>query len=195
MRPHIRSSIAALAGSLAASLAACMGGADSGDSGDAASQADTTAAARPALRVTATVRDAAGRELGVLTLTDTTGGIAIAGALRGLPPGEHGFHLHTTGACTPDFEAAGGHWNPTMREHGRDNPSGPHLGDLSNITVGADSAVTVAAMTPGGTLRGEEPLLDGDGAAVVVHAGADDYRSDPAGEAGDRVACGAVSGA
>lgn len=141
---------------------------------------------------TAVVHDAAGRELGSLTLADTANGVVVSGELRGLPPGEHGFHLHTTGQCAPDFEAAGAHWNPTNRQHGRDNPQGAHLGDMANIVVGADSSVNVHVITPGGMLRGQNALLDADGAAVMVHAAPDDYRSDPSGEAGDRIACGIV---
>ena len=183
----------------AALLAACGGGDTAADS---AAALDTTTAAAPAGDtaaggaggVTATMRDSAGRELGTVTLTETAQGIAIAGTLRGLPPGEHGFHLHTTGQCTPTFEAAGGHWNPTGTQHGSQNPQGPHLGDMPDVTVGADSSVTIQATTPGGTLRGANALLDADGAAVMVHATADDYRTDPSGAAGGRIACGAVSG-
>lgn len=144
--------------------------------------------------VTAVVRDAAGTELGTLTLADASGGIAISGTLRGVPPGTHGFHLHTTGQCEPTFDAAGGHWNPTNAEHGSEVPQGPHYGDLMNVTVGADSMLTVQATTPGGSLRGEHALLDADGAAVMMHANADDYRSQPSGDAGGRVACGVVRG-
>ena len=182
-----------------ASLLAACGGGDS--AADTAAAFDTTTAAAPAGDtaagaggVTATMRDSAGRELGSVTLTETAQGIAIAGTLRGLPPGEHGFHLHTTGQCTPTFEAAGGHWNPTGTQHGSQNPQGPHLGDMPNVTVGADSSVTIQTTTPGGTLRGTNALLDADGAAVMVHATADDNRTDPSGAAGGRVACGAVSG-
>ena len=183
----------------AALLAACGGGDTAADS---AAALDTTTAAAPAGDtaaggaggVTATMRDSAGRELGTVTLTETAQGIAIAGTLRGLPPGEHGFHLHTTGQCTPTFEAAGGHWNPTGTQHGSQNPQGPHLGDMPDVTVGADSSVTIQATTPGGTLRGANALLDADGAAVMVHATADDDRTDPSGASGARIACGAVSG-
>ncbi|HVH39760.1 MAG TPA: superoxide dismutase family protein [Gemmatimonadaceae bacterium] len=138
----------------------------------------------------ATMRDATGRQLGTLSLSDAANGIRVAGTLRGLPPGEHGFHLHTTGVCAPNFDDAGGHWNPTNKQHGRDNPAGPHFGDLANITVAADGTVEIDDITPGGTLHGQDALLDGDGAAVMVHDAADDYRSDPAGEAGSRIACG-----
>jgi Cu-Zn family superoxide dismutase len=143
---------------------------------------------------TVAMRDASGRDLGSVTLSDVTGGIMIMGTLRGLAPGEHGVHLHMTGSCEPTFEAAGGHWNPTTKEHGSQNPNGPHLGDLQNITVAADSTVSIHLTSPGGTLKGADMLLDADGAAVVVHATADDYKTNPTGNSGARVACGAAKG-
>jgi Cu-Zn family superoxide dismutase len=136
------------------------------------------------------MRDSAGHDLGTLTLSDVSGGIMIMGNLHGVAPGEHGIHLHMTGSCTPTFAAAGGHWNPSSQEHGKDNPKGPHMGDLLNITAGKDSTVSVMVTSPGGTLKGADALLDADGAAVVIHAKPDDYKSQPAGNAGDRVACG-----
>ncbi len=143
----------------------------------------------------ATIKDAAGRELGALMLSDGSGGITVSGTLRGMSPGEHGIHIHTTGACdAPAFTTAGGHWNPTSKMHGSQNPQGPHHGDLMNITVGADSTATVQLTTMGGSLRGTDMLMDGDGAAIVVHAKADDYKTDPSGNSGDRVACGVISG-
>ena len=97
------------------------------------------------------------------------------------------------GSCeAPDFGSAGGHWNPTNRQHGTDNPDGPHAGDLSNITVGSDSMATLEQVTPGGMLQGESGLLDADGASVVIHETADDYRTDPSGNSGDRIACGVL---
>jgi superoxide dismutase, Cu-Zn family len=144
--------------------------------------------------ITAVMRDSAGTELGTVTLADASGGIAISGTLRGIAPGTHAFHLHTTGQCEPTFEAAGGHWNPTNAEHGTEAAQGPHLGDMPNVTVGDDSTVTIQATTPGGSLRGENALLDADGAAVMLHAGTDDYRSQPSGDAGGRIACGVVQG-
>ena len=180
-------------------LAACGGGDTAADTAaldtTAAGPVGDTAGGAGAGGVTATMRDSAGRELGSVTLTETAQGIAIAGTLRGLPPGDHGFHLHTVGQCAPTFEAAGGHWNPTGAQHGSENPQGPHFGDLPNVTVGADSSVTIQATTPGGTLRGTNALLDADGAAVMVHATADDNRTDPSGAAGGRIACGVVGGA
>ena len=94
--------------------------------------------------------------------------------------------------CDGAFASAGGHWNPTARQHGFDNPQGAHEGDMQNVTVGADSSVMVAVTTRGGTLHGASGLLDADGAALVVHAGPDDYKTDPAGNSGARVACGVV---
>jgi Cu-Zn family superoxide dismutase len=141
----------------------------------------------------AAMRDAAGHDLGTLTIAQTPQGLVTTGTLRGLPPGTHGIHLHAVGRCEAPFASAGGHWNPAGRQHGFDNPMGPHAGDMRNLTVGADSAATVNVTAANGTLReGATPLLDADGAALVVHAGADDYRTDPAGNSGARIACGVV---
>jgi len=153
------------------------------------------AARSPSVDATAKVLDATGRELGVLTLVDAGAAIAVTGTLRGLTPGVHGVHLHTLGRCdAPDFVSAGAHWSPTPKQHGRANPDGPHHGDLMNLTVGADSSVVVKMSTPAGSLRGEQPLLDADGAAIVIHATTDDYKTDPSGNSGARIACGVVSG-
>ena len=154
---------------------------------------DSPAADTSAGKVTVRMYDAAGRDLGTLTLTEAGPTITVAGRLSGLPPGEHAIHLHTAGRCDrPKFEAAGNHWNPTNSQHGTDNPKGPHLGDLPNFTVGQNRSGAIDATTPGGTLRGENALLDSDGAAVVVHAKPDDYKSQPSGNSGDRIACGVV---
>lgn len=169
--------------------------------GDAAKVSDSTAvtdsamapsAASAATAVTAMVMDASGNALGTLTLADSASGISISGMLHGLPDGEHGIHIHAIGKCeAPAFTSAGGHWNPATHKHGTDNPEGPHFGDMMNITVTGGMA-TVQLMTQGGTLHGENALLDADGAAIVVHAGPDDYKTDPSGNSGDRVACGTI---
>lgn len=119
--------------------------------------------------------------------------LSLAVAVTGLEPGEHGFHLHTTGQCTaPDFTSAGGHLNPTGREHGSLNPQGKHLGDLPNLVVGASRSTSTEVDLGADTRELRETLFDNDGTAVIVHAKADDYRSDPAGDAGPRVACGVL---
>lgn len=163
---------------------------------------DTTAAAPSAMAATsatggatAAVMDASGRELGTLTLADGASGLTLSGTLRGLTPGEHGIHIHTVGTCeAPAFTTAGGHWNPTSKMHGSENPQGQHFGDMMNITAGTDSTATVQLTTKGGSLHGADMLMDADGAAVVVHAKADDYKTDPSGNSGDRVACGVIKG-
>lgn len=141
------------------------------------------------------MRDAAGHDLGTLMLMEGSGGLSLTGTLRGLPPGTHAIHLHTTGQCVAPFETAGAHWNPTNKEHGAQNPAGMHLGDMTNFLVGPDSTASLSVSTSGGTLRGANALMDADGAAAVVHAGADDYKTDPAGNSGNKIACGTVTGA
>ena len=167
-------------------LAACSKGEDR----PAANQADAKAPGPAALKT------AEGGDAGMVTLTEDAKGLTIKVEVAGLEPGPHGLHLHAVGRCEgPKFESAGPHWNPTGKQHGRDNPQGAHLGDLANLDVGADGRGT-ASFTLGGQslLGGEHPLLDLDGAALVVHAKADDYKTDPSGASGDRVACAVLGG-
>lgn len=133
--------------------------------------------------------DGAGR--GTALVTEGADGLHVLVKATGLTPGLHAVHVHMTGTCTgPDFTSAGGHWNPTARQHGKDNPAGMHMGDMPNMTVGADGSGGMEYLIPAATLTsGATPLLDADGAAVVVHAAPDDNKSDPAGNAGGRVAC------
>ena len=134
-------------------------------------------------------------QTGVLTVANGTGGITVTGTLRGLTPGDHGIHIHTIGTCdAPAFTTAGGHWNPTTKMHGSQNPQGQHFGDMMNITAGADSTAKVQLTTKGGSLHGTDMLMDADGAAIVVHATADDYKTDPSGNSGARAACGVIMG-
>lgn len=119
--------------------------------------------------------------------------LSLAIAATGLSAGEHGFHLHTTGLCeAPDFKSAGGHLNPAGNQHGALNPDGKHLGDLPNLVVGASRSATTEIELGADTPELRDALFDADGTAIVIHAEADDYRSDPAGEAGARVACGVL---
>jgi Cu-Zn family superoxide dismutase len=176
------------AGSLA--VASCNSNVrrDAGGATDTATARDTRATTT-SQHVTAQMRDAAGKDLGTLTLMEESNRIATTGRLTGLPPGEHGIHLHTVGKCEgPKFTSAGDHWNPTNRQHGTKNPQGPHSGDMPNITVARDSSSSVDITSAGSDIA----LLDSDGAAVVVHAKPDDYRSQPSGNSGDRIACGVV---
>ena len=144
---------------------------------------------------TAEMRDPQGRLLGTITLEEEEDGVDLEGRLTGLQPGVHAFHIHQTGRCTPpDFSSAGGHYNPTGRQHGFENPQGPHAGDMPNITVGQDGTVEIDSENERVTLAGgPATLFDADGSAVMIHAGPDDYHSDPAGDAGARVACGVVT--
>ncbi|EDL49044.1 superoxide dismutase family protein [Erythrobacter sp. SD-21] len=122
--------------------------------------------------------------------------MTLAIAATGLSVGEHGFHLHTTGRCeAPDFKSAGGHLNPADREHGSLNPQGKHLGDLPNLVVGASRSTSTQVDLGVDTAQLRDSIFDADGTAIVIHAGADDYRSDPAGDAGARVACGVLTAA
>ncbi|MBX7541374.1 superoxide dismutase family protein [Qipengyuania sphaerica] len=120
--------------------------------------------------------------------------LSLAVAATGLEPGEHGFHLHTTGRCEgPDFKSAGGHLNPAQREHGSLNPKGKHLGDMPNLVIGASRSTSTQVDLGADTAQLRDSIFDADGTAIVIHAGADDYRSDPAGDAGARVACGVLT--
>lgn len=142
---------------------------------------------------TAPLRTAAGADVGTVTATEMAGGIQVRIDARGMPAGLHGAHVHTIGRCdAPDFTTAGGHWNPTSKQHGTSNPAGPHAGDAPNLTIGADGSGSVTIMLPAGTMDG---LLDADGSAFVVHAGADDYKTDPSGNSGGRIACGVFTAA
>ncbi|MCC6984559.1 MAG: superoxide dismutase family protein [Bauldia sp.] len=160
----------------------------------AAFAAPIAASSQTPATATAEIADAAGQSVGNATFTETPHGVLIRAELTGLPPGEHGFHLHETGQCAPPFETAGGHFNPTGAQHGLLNAAGPHAGDMPNIHVPDGGAITLAVLNTLVTLaEGETSLLDADGSALMVHAMADDYATDPAGEAGDRIACGVVT--
>ena len=121
--------------------------------------------------------------------------MTIAVEVSQLPPGMHGFHIHAIGKCDPpDFQTAGGHFNPFGKKHGLKSPEGPHAGDLPNLEVGPDGRGKIEA-TVGGLTLGKEGLvvlLGSNGTAVVIHAGPDDGMTDPAGNAGARIACGVI---
>lgn len=142
-----------------------------------------------------TLRDSQGGEVGTASATQTAQGIHVIVTISRASAGVHGVHLHAVGACNPpDFTSAGPHWNPTGRLHGSQNPQGPHAGDMPNITVGSDGRGRIEFTINQARLEdGGNRLLDADGAAVVVHASADDYRTDPSGNSGARIACGVLA--
>jgi Cu-Zn family superoxide dismutase len=141
---------------------------------------------------TAYVRTAAGEARGQASATQAGDSIRVRLKAANMAPGTYAVHLHTTGRCDPPgFETAGPHWNPTAQQHGKNNPAGMHKGDLPNLTIGTDGRGTLDMTVPGAWVAGGgAPLLDGDGAAIVVHQKPDDYRTDPSGNAGARIACG-----
>lgn len=125
----------------------------------------------------------AGSTTGAVQAEPRPTGTYLRIAVQSLPPGEHGLHLHAVGRCDgPAFESAGAHWNPAGRQHGHLNPGGAHLGDLPNLTVSANGHGAINFLVAG-------QLSDADGTSLVVHARPDDYRTDPSGNSGDRIAC------
>lgn len=138
--------------------------------------------------------DASGHAIGSALISERAGVVTLTVQVAGLKPGPHGIHLHNVGQCVaPAFASAGGHLNPGMHQHGMQNPAGSHLGDLPNISVAADGAGAAAIVLPGQWADLSQHIFDADGTAVVLHAGPDDYRSDPAGNSGGRIACGVLS--
>ncbi len=142
----------------------------------------------------ADLTDASGKSVGTATLKETSGGVRIKATLSGLPPGTHAMHIHTVGKCDPPgFTTAGGHFNPDMKKHGMNNPDGMHAGDLPNFVVGADGKAKVSVLAAHVTLKdGDHSLFHEGGTALVVHEKADDYMTDPTGNAGARIACGVI---
>jgi superoxide dismutase, Cu-Zn family len=141
------------------------------------------------------IKDAQGKSIGMAMLSKAPNGVSIALDVKGLTPGEHALHVHMTPKCEgPAFTTAGGHFNPANKKHGMKNPEGPHAGDMNNFTVAADGSAKTTVVAPGLAL-GTEPnsVFANGGTALVIHARADDMMTDPAGAAGDRIACGLIT--
>lgn len=145
--------------------------------------------------ISADLITADGVSVGVASLTKQNDGLYLAVSAQASTSGTFGMHLHSIGKCEgPDFATAGGHWNPGMKQHGRDNPMGAHGGDLPNAIVGADNKVLLVFRIPDIVLKGEGGLLDADGAALIIHEKQDDYKTDPTGNSGKRMICGVFKG-
>ncbi len=148
----------------------------------------TAASAKRAPIMTANLMTAKGKAAGVVTLLRTADGLGVNIAAKRLPKGTLGVHIHSVGKCEgPKFTSAGPHWNPTARQHGRDNPMGSHHGDLPNLIADKKGRAAMSFVIPAASIN---DLFDADGAAIVIHAKADDYHTDPSGNSGDRIVCG-----
>lgn len=141
--------------------------------------------------------NASGETIGSVRAWQTAGGISFHIDASGLPHGIHAIHVHSVGRCDPpDFASAGAHWNPAGHKHGFRNPAGPHAGDLPNVEVAANGVLSATVTLPAASLftppGAPGALLDADGAALVIHAAADDYVTDPSGNSGSRIVCAVI---
>jgi Cu-Zn family superoxide dismutase len=177
-----------LIGGAALALVACA----TNDEAPGRAAASSTIAPRV---LSADLRDGQGRSRARATVEQSGDSLRVRIEALAMSPGAYGTHLHAVGRCDPPaFTTAGPHWNPIGQMHGKDNPKGMHKGDLPNLMVGADGRGSFEYTIPNAALSGVSPnkLIDADGAAVVIHAKPDDYRTDPSGNSGDRIACGVL---
>jgi superoxide dismutase, Cu-Zn family len=146
-------------------------------------------------RARADIKNAQGNSVGTASLRETKDGLLIIVNANGLPQGLHAVHIHSVGKCDgPSFASAGGHFNPLGKKHGLSNPDGPHAGDLPDLYVNQDGVGRYEALLGSMTLSSSETsIFDADGSAIVIHTAADDNRTDPAGNSGDRIACGVIT--
>lgn len=151
------------------------------------------AEAKP-LKANAEIQDSKGEKIGTAELIEKRKGVEVEVSVSSLSPGKHGIHIHEAGKCeAPDFKSAGGHFNPFQKKHGLENPEGSHGGDLPNLVVDKDGNAKTKLLLSSVTLKqGSNSLLQSNGTALVIHAKADDEKTDPSGNSGDRVACGVI---
>ena len=165
---------------------------------DAAMERTADIAARvEMMEKTYAVVNSSGFEIGTVTISDDSDGVDVDLDVTSMPEGAHALHFHAVGRCDgPDFTSAGGHYNPGNNEHGFDATDTPHAGDMRNFDAPASGVVSVERDNPRVSLSarsGYAPLLDSDGTALIIHAGADDYESQPSGAAGGRIACAVIN--
>ena len=157
--------------------------------------ASATSFAQPTQQAAATFLNLQGQRIGSATLTQTASGVLIDIEVSSIADGEHGFHIHETGVCdaADGFKSAGGHFEPAQHQHGYEAEQGSHAGDMPNQFAAAGGKLRAHVLNPNVTLAdGPASVLDADGSALVLHADPDDYRSQPAGNAGDRIACAVI---